>query len=434
MSKQKIVLIGAGSLTFGLGTVGSIFESQVLNGATICLHDINEETLEVVTRTCKNALEERDLNFTIESTTDRKEALKNATFIINSIEITPRFGLLRWDFEFPMMFGSTQITGENGGPGGFFHSLRVIPPILDICEDVQKISPDAFFINFSNPMSRICLAIKRKFPNQRFVGLCHEIHNAIIWLPAILDIPFKSLEIKAGGLNHFGVILEAKYLDTGKDAYPDIRKKAPAYLDKINEGTDVALTKFILETYDYLPYTTDNHYGEYMSWAWEEANLYHGRQFWEGYEKYSANVYERMKREIDKGKGSRLVRAGGERVIPIIEGILNNDNHLEFSVNLPNDGIISNLPEDLVVECPGIVTDKGLEGVKLGEYPRGLAALLNIQAAVQDLVVEAILRKSKQIALQALLADPVITSTSQAKRILDSMLDLQKNKIQIELA
>jgi len=434
MSKQKIVLIGAGSLTFGLGTVGSIFESQVLNGATICLHDINEETLEVVTRTCKNALEERDLNFTIESTTDRKEALKNATFIINSIEITPRFGLLRWDFEFPMMFGSTQITGENGGPGGFFHSLRVIPPILDICEDVQKISPDAFFINFSNPMSRICLAIKRKFPNQRFVGLCHEIHNAIIWLPAILDIPFKSLEIKAGGLNHFGVILEAKYLDTGKDAYPDIRKKAPAYLDKINEGTDVALTKFILETYDYLPYTTDNHYGEYMSWAWEEANLYHGRQFWEGYEKYSANVYERMKREIDKGKGSRLVRAGGERAIPIIEGILNNDNHLEFSVNLPNDGIISNLPEDLVVECPGIVTDKGLEGVKLGEYPRGLAALLNIQAAVQDLVVEAILRKSKKIALQALLADPVITSTSQAKRILDSMLDLQKNKIQIELA
>ncbi len=433
MSKQKIVLIGAGSLTFGLGTVGSIFESQILNGATICLHDINEETLEVVTRTCKNALEERDLNFTIESTTDRKEALKNATFIINSIEITPRFGLLRWDFEFPMMFGSTQITGENGGPGGFFHSLRVIPPILDICEDVQKISPDAFFINFSNPMSRICLAIKRKFPTQRFVGLCHEIHNAIIWLPAILDTPFKSLEIKAGGLNHFGVILEAKYRDTGKDAYPDIRKKAPAYLDKINEGTDVALTKFILETYDYLPYTTDNHYGEYMSWAWEEANLYHGRQFWEGYEKYSANVYERMKREIDKGKGSRLVRAGGERVIPIIEGVLNNDNHLEFSVNLPNDGIISNLPEDLVVECPAIVTDKGLEGVKLGEYPRGLAALLNTQAAVQDLVVEAILTKSKKIALQALLADPVITSTSQAKRILDSMLDLQKKKIQIEL-
>jgi alpha-galactosidase len=433
MSKQKIVLIGAGSLTFGLGSVGSILESEVLSGSTICLHDINEETLEVVNQTCQNALQERDLDFIIESTTDRKEALKDATFIINSIEITPRFGLLRWDFEFPMMYGSKQITGENGGPGGFFHSLRVIPPILDICEDIQKISPDAFFINFSNPMSRICLAIKRKFPTQRFVGLCHEIHNAIGWLPEILDTPFKNVEIKAGGLNHFGVILEANYRDTGKDAYPDIRKKAPAYLDKINKETDVALIKYILETYDYLPYTTDNHYGEYISWAWEVSNLYHGRQFWEGYEKYSANVYERMKREIEKGRGSRLVRAGGERAIPIIEGILINDGHQEFSVNLPNQGIISNLPEDLIVECPAIVTNKGLEGINLGEYPKGLAALLNTQAAVQDLVVEAILTKSKKIALQALLADPVLTSATQAERILESMLELQKNKIQIEL-
>ncbi|HEC40992.1 hypothetical protein LCGC14_0718290 [marine sediment metagenome] len=433
MSKQKIVLIGAGSLTFGLGTVGSIINSKTLSGATICLHDINKETLDVVTRTCKSALEKSELDFVIESTTDRKAALKNATFIINSIEITPRFGLLRWDFEFPMMYGSKQITGENGGPGGFFHSLRVIPPILDICEDIQKISPDALFINFSNPMSRICLAIKRKFPNQRFVGLCHEIHNAIRWLPEILDTPFKSIDLKAGGLNHFGVILEAKYRDTGKDAYPDIRKKAPAFLDKTNNVTDVSLIKFVLEKYDYLPYTTDNHYGEYISWAWEVSNLYHGRQFWEGYEKFSANTFERMKNAIDRGEGAKLVSAGGERAIPIIEGILNDDNHLEFSVNLPNDGIISNLPKDLVVECPAIVSNKGLQAVKLGEYPKGLAALLNTQAAVQDLVVEAILTKSKKVALQALLADPVVNSTSQAERILDSMLELQKNKIQIEL-
>ena len=422
MSKRKIVLIGAGSLTFGLGTVGSIFNSEVLSGSIICLHDINKETLDIVTRTCESALKDKNVDFVIESTTDRKEALKDATFIINSIEITPRFSLLRWDFEFPMMYGSTQITGENGGPGGFFHSLRVIPPILDICKDIQDISPNALFINFSNPMSRICLAIKRKFPNQRFVGLCHEIHNVIRWLPRILDTPFKDIEIKAGGLNHFGVILEAKYRDSGKDAYPDIRKKGPEFLDQENKGSDVSLIKFILEKYDYLPYTTDNHYGEYIAWAWEESNLYHGRQFWEGYEKYSANLYKRMKKAIDRGQGARLVRPGDERAIPIIEGILNNDNHLELSVNLPNDGVITNLPEDLVVECPAIVNSKGLKAVKLGEYPKGLAALLNTQAAVQDLVVEAILTKSKKIALQALLADPVINSASQAEKILESML------------
>ena len=121
MSKEKIVVIGAGSLQFGLGTVGSVIHSENLDGSTICLHDINEETLGLATQACQYAVESGKLNYTVESSLDRKEALKNATFVINAIEIPPRFKLLRWDFEFPMMWGSTQITGENGGPGGLFH-------------------------------------------------------------------------------------------------------------------------------------------------------------------------------------------------------------------------------------------------------------------------------------------------------------------------
>jgi len=138
MSKEKIVVIGAGSLQFGLGSVGSVIHSEILDGSTICLHDINEETLGLATQACQSAIESGKLNYTVDSSLDRKEVLKNATFVINAIEIPPRFKLLRWDFEFPMMWGCTQITGENGGPGGFFHSLRVIPPILDICDDIQR--------------------------------------------------------------------------------------------------------------------------------------------------------------------------------------------------------------------------------------------------------------------------------------------------------
>lgn len=434
MGKEKIVVIGAGSLQFGLGSVGSIIHSEILDGSTICLHDINEENLGLATQACQSAVESGKLNYTIEESLNRKEALKNATYVINAIEIPPRFKLLRWDFEFPMMWGSKQITGENGGPGGFFHSLRVIPPILDICEDIQKICPNALFINYSNPMSRICLAIKRKFPNQKFVGLCHELgNNAPQILPKILDTPMSNIEIKAGGLNHFGVVLEAKYRDTGKDAYPDIRQKGPTVLGRLAESGDLSLIKFILETYDYYAYTTDNHYGEYMSWAWEVADLPHGREFWESYETKLAKSFNRIKRTIERGRGAKLVRADPERAIPIIEGIITNDNREEPSVNIPNDGIITNLPQDLVVECPAIVNKDGLTGVPLGEYPKGLAALLRTQASVQDLVVEAILTKSKKVALQALLADPVINSTSQAKNILESMLKLQKKYIQIEL-
>jgi len=433
VSKVKIVIIGAGSLQFGLGSVGSIINSDALTGSTVCLLDINEENLDLATQACQAAVEDKKLDFQIESSLNRKEALKNANYVINAIEIPPRFKILRWDFEFPMMWGSTQITGENGGPGGFFHSLRVIPPILDICEDIQKVCPNALFINYSNPMSRICLAIKRKFPNQKFVGLCHEIANADIYLSRILNTKMSDIEYKAGGLNHFGVILKAKYRDSGEDAYPKIRKNGPAILGELSKSIDVSLIKYILETYDYLPYTTDNHYGEYMSWAREVADLPHGREFWESYEIHLAKNFERIKRKIKGGKGHKLVKPDGERAIPIIEGILTNDNHEELSVNLPNDGVITNLPKDLVVECPAIVNREGIQAIKLGDYPKGLAALLQTQASVQDLVVDAILKRSKKLALQAFLADPVINSTSQAKIILESMLKLQKKFIQVVL-
>ena len=173
VKNQKIVLIGAGSLQFGLGAAGCIINSETLEGSTICLHDIDEKSLELIHTACNSAIEGENLNFDLISTTNRQEALKDATFIINSIEVAPRFKLWDQDQEIPWKFGNKQVFGENGGPGGLFHCLRVIPPILDICEDVQKICPKALFINFSNPMSRICLAIKRKFPNLKFVGLCH---------------------------------------------------------------------------------------------------------------------------------------------------------------------------------------------------------------------------------------------------------------------
>jgi alpha-galactosidase len=431
MSEQKIVLIGAGSLQFGLGTVGSILNSSVLTGSTVCLHDINEESLDLVTQACQSAIEIKKADFLLESTIDRQEALKNATFIINSIEVTPRFELWKQDYEFPRKFGNKQVMGENGGPGGLFHSLRIIPPILKICEDIEKICPDALFINFSNPMSRICLAIKRKFPALKFIGLCHEIEFAINHLPKILGVPFSNIEIKAGGLNHFGIILEARYRDTNKNAYPDIRAKAPSYFRGLN-NLDVDLTRFILENYGYLPYTQDSHFGEYIHWAWEVSNFDNIRNFVEGYTASTLSQGEKLRRDIKKGKGYRAVKPDDERAIPIIEGILADKNYEELSVNLPNDDVITNLPNDLVIECPAIVNMDGLHPIKLGEFPKGIAALLRTQASVQDLVVESVLQLSKELALQALLADPVVDSYTQARNILEEGLRLQKKYLKLK--
>lgn len=423
-------MIGAGSLQFGLGAAGSILASDVLEGSTITLHDIDEDSLSLVSKSCQAAIDERGLNHTLETTTDRREALQDATFIINSIEVAPRFKLWDQDLHIPHWFGNNQVFGENGGPGGLFHSLRVIPPILEICEDVMDICPDAYFINFSNPMSRICLAIKRKFPKLKFIGLCHELEHFMLHYARILDTELSNLEITAGGLNHFGVVLDIRYKDTGKDAYPEIREKAPKYLDNL-DNVDVDLVKYILETYGYIPYTSDSHFGEYIQWAWEKADISGIKEFRDTYMTSLDYIQKRIKRKIERGKGARLVEPDEERAIPIIEGIVSDSNHTELSVNLPNDDIITNLPRDLVVECPAKVNKDGLTGVKLGDYPKGLAALLRNQASVQDLVVEAVLTQSKEVALQALLADPVVNNASKAEDILEEMLDQQSEHLKL---
>lgn len=421
----KIVLIGAGSLQFGLGTVGSILNSSVLNGCTIVLHDINQENLELIKTACVSAVQHQQSRCKIEATTERRKALQGADFIISSIEVTPRFDLWDQDLWIPREEGNKQMMGENGGPGGLFHSLRVIPPILDICADIQEICPDAFFINFSNPMSRICLAIHRKFPKLKVVGLCHEIAFVEEHIPKMLNTPFSNLEFKAGGLNHFGVILEIKYKDSGKDAYPDIRAKAEAYLKSVNMVDGFQLTLFILKTYGFLPYTTDSHYGEYIHWAPEVADYVGVQRFRDTYREMTLAEGRRIRRLIRKGKGAQLVKADEERAIPIIEGILTDSHHWENSVNLPNTGIISNLSQDLVVECPAIVDKEGVHGIKLGEYPKGLAALLRYQGSVQELTVEAAICGSKDLVLQALLADPCVERPDQAERIIQRMKEAQ---------
>ncbi|MHA1242676.1 MAG: family 4 glycosyl hydrolase [Promethearchaeota archaeon] len=164
--KCKIVLVGAGSSSFGPATLLDLFQSEVLHGSTIVLHDIDKDHLNVIYELITNENKIHNDKFVIEQTTDRRSALKGADFIISSIEVGDRYKLWREDYEIPRKYGSTQILGECGGPGGTMHAFRIIPPIVDIVKDVNAICPDAFFVNFSNPMARVCLAIKRATPNQ----------------------------------------------------------------------------------------------------------------------------------------------------------------------------------------------------------------------------------------------------------------------------
>jgi len=433
---ERIVLIGAGSASFGLGTVGDILNSQVLEGSTIVLHDINAEALARVERIVREHIDESRLPFRVVATTSRREALQGATFCVVSIEVGNRFELWEQDWRIPQQYGIRQVYGENGGPGGLFHALRIIPQILAICGDIMEVCPEAHVFNFSNPMSRICLTVKRKFPAIRLTGLCHEIFSLSQHLPAMLNTDFSNLAVKAGGLNHFSILLEARYRDTGADAYPDIRARARTYFEDVATFTQLmklALTGQepdpaelrrweerwlileILERFGYLPVTTDSHFGEYIQWAHEVVDHEGILEFYHWYRRWCT----------EREPESRIV-GSGERVIPIIEAIVTDAHQEELAVNVMNDGLIDNLPGDLVVEVPAIVDRNGVHGVPLGPLPKGIAGLLANQVAVHDLTAEAVLTGSRQVALQALLVDPVVDSLSAAEQTLDTILRLQK--------
>jgi alpha-galactosidase len=386
--------------------------SEPLHGSTIVLCDIHAEALEKVRRLGAAYAGDHDVPIRVEATTDRAEALRGADFVVISIEVGDRFKLWEQDWRIPQQFGIRQVYGENGGPGGLFHSLRVIPPILEICGDVQRLCPEAWVFNFSNPMSRICTTVKRRYPELRLAGLCHEIASQRRDLPEILGMPFERMEITAGGLNHFSFLLEARERESGRDLYPDLRARAPAYYaDKPERG----LFRLLLERYERLPITTDSHFGEYIHWAWEVADHKGILDFYESYRRYCA------KRATEIGKPS------GERLIPMIEAIVTDRPMRELAVNVTNESCIPELPRDLAVEVPVRVDGKGLHPERLPPVPKGIIGLWRNQVSVHDLTAEAVLRKSRSLALQALLADPVVHSFRAAEQTLEVMLEYQKD-------
>ena len=428
---NKIVLIGAGSANFGLGTIGDIFKSKILEGSTVTLHDINAQALENTKKIALEYKEKLKVNYNIEATTNRAEALKDAKFCIISIEVGNRFDLWDQDWKIPLQYGVKQIYGENGGPGGLFHSLRIIPAILNICDDIVKICPNAFVFNYSNPMQRICHAVTSKYQDLKFIGLCHEIASMERQLPTIMETDYSNIQIKAGGLNHLSILLNVKYKDTEKDGYPIIRKKFKDYYSKLTSeyypskpGGERGVFFELYKIYGYLPITTDSHLGEYIQWAYSVADHEAIMEFYDNYKKRCLTFYENEAHysEYFNMSDNKM----NERIIPILEAILNDTDLEESAVNVPNNNFIDSLPKDIVVEVPGILNKSGVTGVRLENYPSDFVSLLNNQVGTIQLTTEAVLKESKHIAYQALLADPVVDNAIKAEQLLNTMIDFQK--------
>lgn len=417
MNTTKIVFIGAGSMSFGLSMFKDIFSTQELVGSTLTLVDLNEEYLERMYQLALKMNAESDAGLIIEKTTDRLAALPGAGFVINSIAID-RNRLWKLDFEIPKKYGIRHTLGENGGPGGVFFTLRTIPVIMDIVRDMERLCPDAYFINFTNPESRLILAIGM-YSNIRSVGLCHGIFMGQNDVAKIMALPAEQVDVLGAGMNHFQWLLEIRDRYTGEDLYPLLREK-----EKEFDPEFAPLTRKIFHAFDHWLTCSDDHFGEYLAYGWEG-----------GEEGYDFDADERFRVEIQTQIDAVISgepipetwkQPSGERGVALITGILHNKKTVLESGVLHNRGTIENLPYDCAVEVPIAVDGSGVHPLSIGKLPEPLAGFLTSQAVVQKLSVDAAIQGSKMLALQALLVDPVVNSISAAEKLLEELWEINK--------
>lgn len=413
---SKVVMIGVGSMVFGAGTlVDLVYFKDQLARSTISLVDIDPEKTDLMRRLAEKINKEAGSPFKVEASTDRRDVLPGADFVILSPAIK-REELWRVDWDIIHSAGIKQTYGECGGPGALSHTLRNVPLILSICRDVEDLAPKAYVVNFTNPEARICMAIDR-YTSLRFVGLCHQILVGYTLVSRVLEVPKDDLDIKAAGLNHSTYIYDIRRKSTGECLYDEFRKCIKGMPDDFHP-----MSRRQLDIFGLFPTAGDHHLAEYFSYSWEFVGL-KGRD-WEWWRNWKQEVFDWVTGIVGGTKTveDRIPGRTTESVADIIVAITCAQNHYEIAVDVRNNGCIPNLPPDAIVEVPGVVSGDGIRGLHMAPLPDGIAAFLRQQVAIHALSVEAAVTGDRRLALQAMLLDPVVDSLKVAERVLDNLL------------
>jgi len=444
----KITLIGAGSVSFAPATIRDILLNQAITSVPleICLMDLLAEPLTVSQAYARAAAAQLGCAPVISATTHLEKALEGADFVITAIE-KERYFYWSQDFHIPRKYGSSQIYGENGGPGGMFHTLRNLPPMLEIARAMERLCPRAWLINYTNPEAKLVEAVS-KLTSIRCVGLCHGIGMGLEQLAAFLQIPEDELDVTACGLNHFGWFQSIRRKASGEDLYPLLKQKERE-ADWLASWDELALSRIMLRVYGLYPYPGANHIGEYIRWS--EAFLAGAamqyfydpltERPWQGgkipeFVYSAAHLSERplfAPPASDTGYQANFtlaqadLRPSHEVGVPIIEAIAFDRPRELLAVNLPNRSCIPGLPEQMVVELPARADGAGLHPRQMEPLPTAITEMIRLQGAIHSLIIEAYLEQSRNKLLQAVLLDPTTGPYRNMVQMIDEMCALQKD-------
>lgn len=433
----KITFVGAGSTVFAKRLLVDILGFPELAEATISLHDIDEERLrtsEVVARKIARAL---GVQPQIEASTDRRKALDGADYAICMIQVGGYEPATVIDFEVPKKYGLRQTIGDTLGIGGIMRGLRTIPVLLDICRDMEELCPDVTFLNYVNPMAINCWALDRASEVDT-VGLCHSVQGTARQLARDIGVPIEEINYVCAGINHMAFYLrfERKTEEGVEDLYPRIRQVVEeGRVPDWNRVRYEALTKL-----GYFVTESSEHFAEYVPWFIKRDRPDLIQRFnipldeyprrcenqiamWEIMEEWmrdpeasieepSPEVLGRLHERLgEDAMSSGLVeeifklKPSHEYAPLIIHSMETGASRVVYG-NVPNRGLIDNLPEDCVVEVPCVVDRNGVRPTRIGGLPPHLAGLIQTNVNVQALTVEAALTGKREHIYQAAMLDP----------------------------
>ncbi len=420
----KIVLIGAGSVVFAKTLIGDILSFPALQGGTLSLVDLDEARLELMAAYTRRLIAEQRLPATLEVTTDRRQALAGADYVITAIQVGGSRSY-ELDIEVPRRYGIDQAVGDTIGPGGVFRGLRSIPVLLDICRDIEALCPDAWLLNYTNPMAINIWAIYRS-SQVKVVGLCHSAQATAAYLARVMGVRFDRLHYWAAGINHLAWFLKLEC--GGRNLYPLLRRKVRQ--PEVEEADRVRVA--ILRLTGYFVSESSYHMSEYVPYYRRTAEL---RARYLPQPRDYLGIYrgglDEQRRAIQTQLAScepLRLRRSREYAAYIIDSLETNVAR-RFNLNLRNDGLITNLPDGCCVEVPCLVDSTGVHPCFVGELPPQCAALDRGAINVQSLAVEAALTRSRKAVRQALAMDPLtaaLLTPAEARAMADEMLAAQK--------
>jgi len=418
----KIAFIGAGSLEFTFELVRDILTFPLLEDATLALMDINPERLAWAKQGVEKIVAAGNYPARIEATLDRAEALQGADVVLTTI-LAGSTEVWRHDIEIPKKYGVDINVGDTRGPSGIFRFLRTINPMMEIVRDMERYCPDAVLLNYTNPMAMLVSAIQKQ-SDITVTGLCHSVQGTAMMLARWIGAPFEEIDYLCAGINHMAWYLEYKW--KGEDAYPLIYKAVTERPEIYNE--EIVRNEMFL-AFGYYVTESSGHNSEYNWWFRKRPDLIekyctHGTGWNPGEYAYILKEYQRrehvwkdeVKAWLDKPLAAEDLERGQEYAAYIINALQGGDP-FKFNGNVPNTGLVTNLPQGACVEVPVWVDRSGFQPLYVGALPPEVAIMTNLSSSIEELAIQASITGDPELVYKAIMHDPLTAAVLSLREI-----------------